>query len=466
MNGALPASPEAARSGGLPPWQRFLERLGDLLVDHETPRDLVDHGRVGYYTLALTRWIAIIGQLFTILFVHFSLGIELPLLHLLPAVALSVALNVVLGLSLGWATRLSEPAAGGLFTFDLLQLGWLLWFTGGIQNPFSVLLLVPVALAAGLLGRLWTVLLTGLAVLVVTLLALHSGGMPWHEGTLELPELYRVAAWAALTIATVLVSVYAWQFAEEARQRAAALAATQMELMREQQLSALGGQAAAAAHMLGSPLATINVVAKELVRSLSPQHPLYEDAQEILSQVERCRDILASLGRGAADRELSRFTRRPFAVVLREIAEEWGREGITVEIHVSSADGTPEPEVSLAPELRHALANLIENAISFARSRVDITLTLAASGTTLEIVDDGPGFSPEVLDWLGEPYVSTRRAQGGMGLGVFIANTLLARTGARLQFDNTRRGARVRLYWPGDALQRAVEEKDHEPADA
>ncbi len=446
----------------LPRPRQLFERLAEVLADQQTPRDLTDHGRVGHYTLAITRWVAVVGQLFTILFVHFSLGIALPLAWLLPAVAASALVNVVLALSLGWSARLSEPAAAALFIFDLLQLGWLLWFTGGIHNPFSLLLVVPVALAAGLLGRFWTVVVTLLGLLVATSLAFPAGGLPWYEGELRLPGLYLVASWTGLGIAMVLLAGYAWQFAEEARQRAAALAATEVELLREQQLSALGGQAAAAAHMLGSPLATINVVAKELVRGLSPDHPLYEDAREILSQVERCRDILASLGRTGADTTFGRFTRRPLSAVLREIAEECQREGIEVEVRVRRLDATPEPEVSLVPELRHALANLIDNAFSFARTRVEIELALAADAIQVTIDDDGPGFPPEVLDWLGEPYVSTRRHQGGLGLGVFIARTLLARTGCRLTFVNRKDGARVVLTWPGDTLQRALEEKDHE----
>jgi len=417
-----------------------------------------EQGRVSHYGLALTRWVAVTGQLFTILFVHFSLGIPLPLAALLPAVALSVIVNVALALALGWRARLSERAAGVLFVYDILQLGYLLWMTGGIQNPFSVLLLVPVGLAAGLLGRAWTVGLTVLTLLVVTVISLGADALPWQEGVLRLPRLYLVAGWAGVSIAIVLIAVYAWQFAEEARQRANALAATQLALMREQQLSALGSQAAAAAHLLGSPLGTIAVVAKELARELPASHPLYEDVREILEQTKRCREILASLGQQRDEGALERLTPVPLSSALAEIAKPFERPGVALRIELRDEDGTPEPQIALPPEIRHAFANLIDNAIQFADSEVLVTIQPSRSRLLVTIEDDGPGFSPEVMGWLGEPYLSTRHDKGGLGLGVFIAKTLLARTGATMHFDNTRRGARVTLRWPGDALVRAVEE--------
>lgn len=437
---------------------RLLRALRRFLVADETD-PLADHGRVGHYTLAVTRWIAVVGQLFAVLFVHFSLEIPLPLAWLLPAIALSIALNLALGLLLGWPTLLAERAVGVLLSFDVLQLAWLLFFTGGLTNPFAVLMLVPVALAAGQLGRDWTVAVTTLALAAASVLAAAAYELPWFDGTLALPALYRVALWTGFVIALVLLAVYTFQFAEEARRRASALVEAQLALARERELSALGSQAAAAAHMLGTPLATINVAAKELVSQLPADHPLREDAECILSEAERCREILRTLARTGRDRELERIVRLPLSKALRELAEEWGREGVEVTVRSFSHDATPEPEVSFPPELRHALANLIENACEFARSQVDITVEVAHEGVTVTIEDDGPGFSPEVFDWLGEPYVTTRREEGGLGLGVFIARTLLARTGASITFGNGREGARVRVHWPGDRLQRAVEEE-------
>ncbi|GBD44681.1 Sensor histidine kinase RegB [bacterium HR40] len=436
--------------------------LAAWLTDERTARELVDYGRVGHYTLALTRWVAIIGQLFTVLFVHFSIGIALPLVPLLAAIAASALVNLVLLWVLGWRARLSERAAAGMFVFDLAQLALLLGLTGGIQNPFVVLLLVPVGIAAGLLGRTFTATVTALGLLVASLLAADPLPLPWFTGGLVFPELYRFAAWAALSTAILLIAVYTYQFAEEARHRAEALAATRLALAREQELAALGGQAAAAAHMLGSPLGTIAVVAKELVNALPADHPLREEANEILDQVHRCREILKTLGPRRAGSEVDRLVRAPLSATLRDIADEFGRAGISTEVRVDSPDGTPEPCLALPPDIRHAIANLVDNAIQFATSRVDILVSSSHERLLVAIRDDGPGFSPDILDWIGEPYLSTRHDRGGLGLGIFIANTLLARTGGKLHFGNTGRGAEVRIEWPAGALERAVEEREHD----
>jgi two-component system sensor histidine kinase RegB len=419
-------------------------------------------GRVRLHTVSLIRWVAVIGQLFTILFVHFSLGIELPLAALIPAVALSALVNLALALSLKATTRLPERGAAALFAFDILQLCYLLALTGGVQNPFAGLLLVPLALAAVTLDVRSTVGVTVLALFCVAGLALTAGPLPWRQGELALPALYRVGGWAALSLAIMLIAVFAWSVAEEARQRSEALTATQLALAREQQLSALGGQSAAVAHLLGTPLATISVIAKELVRELPDGSPLAEEAGDLLTQAQRCRELLAGLGKRTDDEGHRTFTRAPFTSLLEHIAGERARAGIEVRIDLVPGDGESEPEVTLTPELRHSLANLIENAIQFARGEVLITLQPSRAGLTLTIEDDGPGFSAEVLDWLGEPFLSTRRDKGGLGLGIFIANTLLARTGARVQFDNTEEGARVTVGWPTQHMARAFGEVSHD----
>ena len=428
-------------------------RLSDLTgFGDEAP------GRVRLHTVSLIRWVAVIGQLFTVLFVHFSLGIALPLGALLPAVALSAVVNLVLILRLKATTRLPERSAATLFAFDILQLFYLLVLTGGVQNPFAALMLVPLALAAVTLDIRSTVSVTALALLCVAVLALLAGPLPWREGGLALPPLYRVGGWAALSLAAMLIAVFAWSVAEEARQRAEALTATQLALAREQQLSALGGQAAAVAHLLGSPLATISVIAKELVRELPAGSPLVEEAQDLLTQAKRCRELLAGLGKSADDDRHRSFTRAPFTSMLDHLAAEFARPGIAVRIDVVAADGAAEPEVTFTPELRHSLANLIDNAIQFATAEVLISVLPSRAGLTLIIEDDGPGFSAEVLDWLGEPFLSTRRDEGGLGLGIFIANTLLARTGAKVHFDNTQEGARVTVSWPAQHMLRAFGE--------
>jgi two-component system sensor histidine kinase RegB len=421
-----------------------------------------DQGRVRLHTLAVARWVAVVGQLFTVLFVHFSLDISLPLAALLPAILLSALVNLVLGLGFKAATRLGDSSASILFAFDTLQLSYLLALTGGVQNPFVVLLVLPVAVAASMLGRDWTAAITGLTLVCLSALALLPAELPWRIEALTLPPLYVLAAWVALSLTTVLTAAYAWSIAEETRRRATALSATQLALAREQELSALGGQAAAAAHLLGSPLGTINIIAKELVRELPEGSPLAEDAQVLLAQARRCREILQTLGRRGADDGHARFTLAPLSTLLDAIGQEFARPDVAVKVRVEALDDVDEPEVVPTPELRHSLANLIDNAIRFAERSVTITVRPSRAGLEVAIDDDGPGFPPEVLDWLGEPYLSTRNEEGGLGLGIFIAITLLARTGAKLHVENKIKGARVRLSWPPRALERALEEIAHE----
>ena len=437
-----------------PPWRRRLRR-----TINATGRDFGGliggaPGRVLLHTLTLTRWVAVIGQLFTILFVHFSLGIRLPLPALLPAVALSALINLALVLSLKATTRLPERSAVTLFSYDIAQLCYLLALTGGIRNPFTALLLVPVALAAATLSLRTTAVTSGIGLLSLTILALWPNALPWRDGVLELPPLYRLALWASSCIATLLISTFVWSIAEEARRRAEALSVTQLALAREQQMSALGGQAAAAAHLLGSPLATINIIAKELVNELPDGSPLAEEAVELLAQAQRCRDLLKGLGRPEpAPVDHAPFTSLPLSAQLEAMAQEFARPGKTVLVEVEDDEEVEEPSLVLRPEVRHSLANLVDNAIRFARTAVTLTIRPFEETCVLVIQDDGPGFPPEVLDWLGEPFLSTRRHEGGLGLGVFIANTLLVRTGASIQFDNWANGARVTITWPRTALE-------------
>ena len=417
-------------------------------------------GGIRLHTIATMRWIAVIGQLFTVLFVHFSLGIELPLVPMLPAILLSGLLNLALVVSFRAAARLGEWPATALFAYDVVQLCYLLALSGGLHNPFAVLLLLPVAMAAATLGVVPTVSITLLAVVGAALLAVLPQGLPFKGGPLVLPGLYLLAAWTAIGLAAILVAMFTWSIAEEARRHAAALAATQLALAREQKISALGGQAAAAAHLLGSPLGTIAVIAKELVRGLPEDSPFAEEVRELQAQAVRCREILETLGRRPQDATDARFARAPMGALLQTIAEEFARPGVELEVRVEPEEGGVEPELVLPPALRHALANFIDNAWRHAESRVEIVVRPGRQRLTIEILDDGPGFPPELLEWVGEPYVTTRRGEGGLGLGIFIANTLLARSGAVVHFDNRTKGARVTVVWPLAELERAQEERD------
>jgi two-component system sensor histidine kinase RegB len=414
--------------------------------------------RMRLRTLILIRWIAIVGQAFTIALVHFSLGFQLPLWPLFAAVGLSALINLRLSFSFAAPTRLTERSAALLLAYDILQLAFLLALTGGLQNPFSILLIVPVTLSATTLSLRTTVVLSLMVIGVASLLALFPSDLPWHDDTFRLPALYVGGSWLALVLGTALIAGYAWRIADEARRLSNALAATQMALAREQELSNLGGLAAAAAHDLGSPLATIAVTACELAHAVPDDSPLAEDVAELVSQTKRCREILRSLGQLPDSEALRPFTRVPLSALLTTIAESYGRPETQLDVAVERLAGElAEPQLIPTAELKHAFGALISNALKFAHQRVRIAVRLHSDAVEVGIEDDGPGFSPEVLELLGEPYISNQR-NDGLGLGVFIAETLLAQTGATLQFGNLPQGACVAVRWRRGALEKLAPE--------
>lgn len=419
-------------------------------------------GRARLRTLLFARWLAIAGQVATLLVVQFRFGIDLPLDAAMAVVGLSVVLNLVLTLFRP-AAMLGERGVRALLGWDTLQLGALLFLTGGLTNPFSILLLAPIAISATILGRRSTLILCVLCAAVASFVAIWHEPLPWLQRGGEIPLLYVAGIWTALLTATVFIALYAGAVAAESRQIQDALAATQLALAREQRLAAVGSLAAAAAHELGTPLGTITVVAREIAREMGPDAPLAEDMRVLLSETERCRQILVRLAqRPEADADgLIEFP--PISELARRAAAPY--EGGRVPVTFSSAGEGPEPHVHAAPELVQGVATLIENATQFARRSVAVDAGWDRLSVELSIADDGPGFAPGVLDRLGEPYLSVRtREQGGeglhMGLGVFIATTLLERTGAVLSFANRPQGgALVQVRWPRARVESAKENR-------
>lgn len=407
-------------------------------------------------TLAAIRWVALAGQVVTLVTAHFGFGFLLPMTLALAIVAASAVLNLTLLRRRPGRDRLNEREAAFYLGFDILQLAALLFVTGGLGNPFALLLLAPVTVSATVLTRRSTIHLCLLALICATALAFVHLPLPWADDHgFTLPPVYTAGTWVALVVALVFNAAYAWWVAEEARRISAALAATQEALARQQRLAAVGALAAAAAHELGSPLGTIAVVARELARELPADSDLAEDAQLLLSESQRCRDILASLARRSEPEPHSPFAELPFDALVEQAAEPYQRDGIAVIIEAHGPEGAPvtarAPTTRPTPELLHGLGSIVQNAVQFAAGTVEVTVAWDDSGTlSVEVEDDGPGFAPSVLSRLGEPYVSTRAGRDGhMGLGLFIARTLLERTGAEIGFANRPDGgARVDVRWP------------------
>lgn len=408
-------------------------------------------------TLVRLRWLSIIGQTAAVLVVYFGLEFDLPIYACLAVIVLSAWLNIALRIRFQQARRLEPGRAAWLLAFDIAQLAVLMYLTGGLDNPFSFFFLGPVLLSATALPARMTLLLGLFAITCATLLVFFHEPLPWSEsyGPMPvLPDFYKLGVWFSIVLAIFFISIYAWQISEESRQLVNALAATELVLAREQHLTQIDGLAAAAAHALGTPLSTITLIARELERELDPKSPHAEDVRLLREQAQRCRDILANLNELQA--EGVPFDGLPLSTLLQEVAEPHRHFGIAIDVKLPP-DQTP-PVAARNPAILYGLGNLVENAVDFARERVEITAEWTPETVSVVISDDGPGFAPEVISRIGEPYVRSRRlrrmyATGdtGMGLGFFIAKTLLERTGAKLTFINKAfpaSGAVVAIRWP------------------
>lgn len=435
---------------------------------------LMGDSRLRLQTLVKLRWIAVLGQLIAVGVVSGFFGYDMPVGYCLGLIALSAWLNVFLSIRYPARHRPSAEFATGMLAYDILQLALLLFLTGGIENPFTVLLVAPVTVSAAALPPLSTVLL-GLLAGSATLVLVHVyQPLPWLQGMrIDLPFLYKLGIFAAINSCMTFLAFYAWRLTKESREMSAALAATEHVLAREQKLHALDGLAAAAAHELGTPLGTIVLTTKEMLRGLPTDSPQREDVELLSEQAQRCREILQKLTRqpDAQDPMHASVTVRD---LISEASGPYRSHFIPVMIQagpVLAPDGTapPEPVGERKPSVIFGLGNIIENAIDFARNKVEVTAQWSVAEVTVTIADDGPGFSADVVDTLGEPYVTSRplaaqkklldarrkeqRSSGkttGLGLGFFIAKTLLERSGAILAFENRpapQQGAVVRITW-------------------
>jgi two-component system sensor histidine kinase RegB len=422
-------------------------------------------------TLVRLRWLAVFGQLAALFVVHFGLDyVVVPIWACLAVIAVAVLLNVALRLGFPKAQWLEPDRAAWLLSFDIAELAALLYLTGGLENPFSFLLLGPVLIAATALPPRMTLLIGTFAMLCATVLVFFHYDLPWETPHgLELPETYMVGVWLSILLAIGYIGVYTWQVAEEARQLSDALAATELVLAREQHLSQLDGLAAAAAHELGTPLATITLVVREIERMLDPNSPHADDVKLLRESAQRCREIMAKITELPT---VEPFDRLPLSALLDEAVAPHRNFGVQIGV-TFPPDRETEPFGARNPAVRYGLGNLIENAVDFAHRRVEIFAEWDAEEVAITISDDGPGFAPEVLDRLGEPYVSHRRhgpaGQGegdnndntvfGLGLGFFIAKTLLERSGAKLSLVNQApplHGATIRVTWNRADFERTL----------
>ena len=442
-------------------------------MDHAAFQNRNRSNWVRLRTLVLLRWFAVAGQIGAVVVAIYMFNLTLEIGLVTTVIGLPILVNIVSLFLYPENRRLSESEADIMIGFDLAQLGLLLYLTGGLSNPFALLILAPVTIASTILPLRSTLVLGGIALTIVTLLRFDSFPILTAAGNpLLLPDLFVFGFWMALIIGVVFVGVYARQVTLEAVSMGDALAATQMALAREQKLTDLGGVVAAAAHELGTPLATIKLVSSELIDELDDGE-LREDAKLIRDQADRCRDILRSMGQAGKEDHLLR--QAPIETVVREASEPHLKRGKTVHFATLPPDrgNNRQPDIFRRPEVIHGIRNLVQNAVDFASDTVMVEISWSDAVISIRINDDGPGFPQSVLGRIGDPFVRPRRTDGGgrrlgydgMGLGLFIAKTLLERSGATLTFangggsafSNNRGGAIVSVEWPRASIEADAE---------
>ncbi len=431
-----------------------------------------DHLRLR--TLVLLRWLAIAGQSAMIFLVAYAFGFRIRVWLCVAVIMASVWLNLALAFGRRDTQRLRDWEAALQLGFDALQLAALLAVTGGLNNPFCLMLVAPATIAAANLPTRFGLSVVGTCMAAGVVLAFWSLDLPWIAGeAFMLPDMYRIGMLVALLIGIVFTAGYAWRASLESARMEQALAATQAVLEKEHRMSALGGLAAAAAHELGTPLGTIQVVAKEMLHALKRDNPLYEDAELLVSQSQRCRDILKNLS-ARPERSDAVFDETTLRDFLESVVAPYAGGGKRIDISITAYDAPEgvDPGKALLirrrPEWLHALSAFVENASDFAKSTVKIRVQVTKAYVSLAVEDDGPGFAPDILSRLGEPYISSRvygaswagegakpsgQSHSGMGLGFFIAKTLCEHTGAKVTFGNREEGgAYVKALWRRDQI--------------
>jgi two-component system, sensor histidine kinase RegB len=406
-------------------------------------------------TILRLRWLAALGQLAAVFIVAQGLEFDIPIIPCIAIIGLSALVNLALQIAFNPMQRLEPVYAAALLALNIVELAGLLFLTGGLENPFSFMFLAPVLISATVLPVRLTIALGFLAVACASALVFFHFALPWDsEDPLVLPPIYLFGVWLSILLAIGVTSLYAFQVTEEARQLSDALAATELVLAREQHLTQLDGLAAAAAHELGTPLSTIFLISRELEKTVQDVH-FASDLKTLREQAQRCRDILAKITQLSATG--APFDRMPLSALIEETVAPHRDFGVAIKVRIAVA-GTPEPVGTRNPAILYGVGNILENAVDFARTTVEVNAWWNTEAVEIVISDDGPGIAPDMLKRIGEPYLSRRRGadevQGvhsGLGLGVFIARTLLERTGAKVSFTNRifpDHGAVVQIAWP------------------
>ena len=402
-------------------------------------------------TLIFLRWIAITGQFIAINLVYFYLELKFQVEIAYLIIFIGLITNLFLQFKVK-TIQLKDLYASIFLTYDLIQLSFLLYLTGGISNPFSILMIIPTIVSSTFLSMGTTIILGILTSIFLYLLTIFHHPMPGiHEYQFTFPKLYLVGYFISIIIGLVFISYFGIRFSGESKRRSNAINKLQQVIAKEYELESLGGQAAAAAHSLGTPLATISVVAKELKKEIGNNSEYSKDIDLLISQTKRCGEILKQISKKQI-KEDKFITKTRLENLLDEILVTF-KETSTKKIYLISQEDKNKFNFQRSPELIYGLRNFIGNAVKFSKSTVEIIIKSDIEKVELSINDDGPGFPDDIKEILGEPYIKSKSKEvisnSGTGLGTFLGKTLLERLLANLVFSKNKKlgGASVIISW-------------------
>ncbi len=380
------------------------------------------------------RWIAISGQILAIFFVYYFINIQIPFFETLAIIFLSVALNLFSYFEERKNKSISNIKAFSFLLFDTLQLGFLLFLTGGIINPFSILILAPVITSASYLPAFMTVVLSTISIGIIIILNFYF--IPLDLGTeFFLPEIYSFGLVASLIITVIFIAIYAYLFANSSRKISNALSISKMQILNQKKMTEVGSLSAAAAHELGTPLNTIFLIINDLLKEkiLIDNNNIAKDIILLKSQAERCREILQRFSKNPLKLK-DKFLEKVKITDLIKINFEKFNKNKKLIINKTPTDN--EPEIIFKDEIMYALGNIIQNAILYSKTNITAEINYNNLQVKIKIMDDGDGFSKDIIDKLGEPYISKNNQ--GMGLGIFIAKNLIENMGGSINFYNSK----------------------------
>ena len=380
------------------------------------------------------RWIAIFGQVFAIFFVFFIINIKIPIFETLFIILLSVAVNFFSYYEERSNKTISNTKAFSFLLFDTFQLGFLLFLTGGIINPFSILILAPVITSASYLPAVMTVILSTISIIIIVILNFYF--VPLDLGLkFYLPEIYSFGLVTALVITVIFIAIYAYLFASSSRKISNALSTSKLQILNQKKITEIGSLSAAAAHELGTPLNTIFLILNDLLKEkkLIEDKNIVKDITLLKSQAERCKEILQRFSKNPLKLKDNFLEKVKISDLIKINFEKFNKNKNLILKILPSDD---EPEIIYSEEIMYALGNIIQNAIFYSLDTITVKLEYLNTYTKINISDNGTGFSKEIIDKLGEPYVSKNKQ--GMGLGIFIAKNLIENKGGNLSFYNSK----------------------------